>query len=196
MGNSEDMGSLILAWEERLTHRRSRADQLLAEDAKPAQLPLDAAEREFARLRQEVRPLLDATVTAYAALCPSDHPKIQDNGIPGPGGSLGVRFSIWHAFHVAFENARKPKSDDPKPTGLAGALDIRVKRMPGDPLPPRDPKDRFELSVLALRWDPDRGWVEVRRVLPAAWKIEMIAELLDAYLTGFAYDVAAGLPAR
>jgi hypothetical protein len=121
---------------------------------------------------------------------------MEDNGITGPGGSLGLRFSAWHAFHVAFENARKPKSEEPKPAGLAGALDIRVKRMPGDPLPPRDPQDRFELSVLALRWDADRGWVEVRRVLPAQWGPEMVAELLEAYLTGFAYDVAAGLPTR
>ena len=190
------MGSPILAWEERLSHRRERANQLQQDSAAPAKLPLDAAEREFARLRAEVRPLLDATVSAYAPLCPPDYPKIEDNGIPGPGGSLGIRFSIWHAFHVAFEHAKKPKSDEPKPTGLAGALDIRVKRMPGDPLPPRDPKDRFELSVLSLRWDPDRGWVEVRRVLPAQWTVEMVAELLDAYLAGLAYDVAAGLPTR
>lgn len=190
------MGPPILSWEERLTRLRSRAGDLLAAAAAPAQLPLDAAQSGYARLRAETRPLLEATAAAYADLCPAGYPKLQDNEIPGPGGSLGLRFSAWHAFHVAFENARKPKKDEPKPTGLAGALDIRVKRMPGDPLPPRDPNDRFELSVQALRWDPDRGWVEVRRVLPALWTPEMIAELLDAYLTGFAYDVAAGLPTR
>ena len=196
MGNSLDMGPETLPWEARLERLRERAAQLQRDGATPAPLPLDAAEREFARLREASRPLLESTVAAYRELCPPGYPRIQDNGIPGPGGSLGVRFSAWHAFHVAFEHAKKPKSEEPKPTGLAGALDIRVKRMPGDPLPPRDPKDRFELSVLALRWDEDRGWVEVRRVLPAEWSIEMIAELLEAYLAGFAYDVAAGLPTR
>ena len=196
MGNSLVMGPQTLQWEARLDRLRERAAQLVRDGAVPAALTLETAEREFARLRDALRPLLDQTVAAYRDLSPPGYPKIEDNGIPGPGGSLGIRFSAWHAFHVAFEHAKKPKSEEPKPTGLAGALDIRVKRMPGDPLPPRDPKDRFELSVLALRWDEDRGWVEVRRVLPAAWSIEMVAELLEAYLAGFAYDVAAGLPAR
>ena len=194
MGNSIDMGSESLAWQARLERLRERAVQLQREGAAPAKLPFESAEREFARLRDAVRPLLDATAASFGELCPPDYPKIEDNGIPGPGGSLGLRFSVWHAFHVAFEHAKKSKTDEPKPTGLAGALDIRVKRMPGDPLPPRDPTDRFELSVLALRWDEDRGWVEVRRVLPAQWTVEMVAELLDAYLAGFVYDVAAGLP--
>ena len=196
MGNSVDMGSGSLAWEEQLHSLRERAAELQRDGAAPAQLPLDVAEREFARLRDATRPLLDQTATAFAQLCPPGYPRLEDNGIPGPGGSLGLRFSVWHAFHVAFEHAKKPKSDEPKPTGLAGALDIRVKRMPGDPLPPRDPKERFELSIQALRWDADRGWVEVRRVLPERWSAEMVAEQLAAYLAGFAYDVAAGLPTR
>ena len=190
------MGSLSLAWEERLERLRQRAAQLQRDGAAPAQLPLEAAEREFVRLCEASRPLLESTAAAFDSLCPSGYPRIEDNGIPGPGGSLGLRFSVWHAFHVAFEHAKKPKSDEPKPTGLAGALDIRVKRMPGDPLPPRDPHERFELSIQALRWDADRGWVEVRRVLPERWTTEMLAEQLEAYLAGFAYDVAAGLPAR
>ena len=111
----------------------------------------------------------------------------------GPGGSIGIRFTAWHAFQFALENARRRKPDQPKLKGLAGSLDIRMKRMPGDPLPPRDPNDRFELSVLALRWDLDRGWVEVRRVLPAAWTGELLEEHFGAYLTGFVNDAAAGL---
>ncbi|HET7771688.1 MAG TPA: hypothetical protein VFN74_23145 [Chloroflexota bacterium] len=190
------MGSLSLAWTERLARLRDRAVALQRDAAVPAQLPLESAEREFARLRAATRPLLEATAAAFEPLTPAGYPRIEDNGIPGPGGSLGLRFSVWHAFHVAFEHAKKPRSDEPKPTGLAGALDIRVKRMPGDPLPPRDPQERFELSIQALRWDADRGWVEVRRVLPERWTTEMLAEQLEAYLAGFAYDVAAGLPAR
>ena len=190
------MGAGILAWEQRLGALRARADALRSAHAAPARLTHDEAVRQFPLLRDAARPLFDDAARVYADLCPHDYPTIEDNGILGPGGSLGLRFSAWHAFHVALENARKPKSEEPKPKGLAGALDIRVKRMPGDPLPPRDPNDRFELAVLALRWDPDRGWVEVRRVLPAAWDVAMVAELFDLYLAGFAYDVAAGLPDR
>ncbi len=160
----------------------------------PARLPLDQARDGFRRLRDEVQPLLASAAEAYRPLCLAGYPVLEDNGIEGPGGSFGLRFSAWHAFHCAFENAKKPKKNEPKPTGLAGALDIRVKRMPGDPLPPRDPNDRFELATLALRWDEDRGWVEVRRVLPERWTRDMIEELFAAYLAGFAYDVAAGLP--
>lgn len=183
-------------WELRLAALRARTESLLAARAAPARLPHDEALRQFPRLRDAARPLFDAASRAYADFCPGGYPTIEDNGIVGPGGSLGIRFSAWHAFHVALENARKEKSDEPKPKGLAGALDIRVKRMPGDPLPPRDPNDRLELALLALRWDPDRGWVEVRRVLPAAWDAAMLADLFEAYLAGFAYDVAAGLPER
>src|SRR5688572_6310498 len=82
MGNSEVMGAPILSWDERLKRLRARADGLSAAGAKPALLPLDAAERGFARLRSEVRPLLDATAGAYAELCPPGYPKLQDNGIP------------------------------------------------------------------------------------------------------------------
>lgn len=160
------------------------------------QLPLDEAGRQFERLRAASRALLEAASSAFDGVCPRGFPSIEDNGIVGPGASVGIRFSKWHAFHFALERVKKHKKQEPKPPGLAGALDIRLKRMPGDPLPPRDPRDRFELAALALRWDPDRGWVEVRRVLPAAWTTDMLADLFEAYLVGFAYDVAAGLPAR
>jgi len=162
--------------------------------AKPARLPLDAAQLGYARLLAVARPLLIEAAGAFRDMCPPGYPAVEDNGIPGPGGSVGVRFSAWHAFHVAFENVKKPKKDEPKPAGLAGALDIRVRRMPGDPLPPRDRNDRFELATLALRWDEDRGWGEVRHVLPAAWTEEMVAAHFEAYLIGFCYDIAAGLP--
>ena len=182
------------AWEGRLAALRRRTEQLISAGAAPGALTRDDAHEGYARLRAAAEPLFSSVIGAYAGLCPDGFPVIEDNGIMGPGGSLGVRFSAWHAFHVAFENAKKPKKDEPKPTGLAGALDIRVKRMPGDPLPPPDPKDRFELVTLGLRWDADRGWIETRRVLPAAWTEEMVAEHLEAYLAGFSYDVAAGLP--
>jgi hypothetical protein len=186
----------VQGWEERLAALRRRTEYLLQTEARPAALTWDEAHAAYARLREAAQPLFDGAVRTYTGLCPYGMPVIEDNRIMGPGGSLGIRFSVWHAFHVAFENAKRPKKEEPKPTGLAGALDIRVKRMPGDPLPPRDPRDRFELATLGLRWDEDRGWVELRRVLPTAWTPEMVAEQFEAYLAGFGYDVAAGLPAQ
>src|SRR5687768_15963879 len=124
MGNSEGMGPAILTWTERLTRLRARTDELLGTGAAPALRALEDATRDFGRFRHALRPLLDAIGAAYAELCPNGYPRIEDNEIPGPGGSVGMRFSAWHAFYVAFENAKKPKSADPKPTGLAGALDI------------------------------------------------------------------------
>lgn len=186
----------ILTWQARLQTLRERTDALISSQAKPGSLPLDVAEAGFASLLAVARPLLEEAASAFRDVCPPGYPSVEDNAIPGPGGSVGVRFSAWHAFHIAFENVKKPKKAGPKPAGLAGALNIRVRRMPGDPLPPRDQNDRFELALLALRWDEGRGWVEVRRVLPAAWTEEMVAELFVAYLIGFSYDVAAGLPQR
>jgi len=196
MGNSvADMGPPILRWEERLARLRARAEALSAAGAQPALLPLDAALSGYARLKDTALPLLESASTALGSLCPVSYPRIEDNAILGPGGSIGIRFSARHAFHFAIENARRLKKAADKPKGLAGVLDVPVKRMPGDPLPPRDPSDRFELVVLALRWDADRGWVEVRRVLPAAWTNQMLEEHFDAYLSGFVYDAAAGLVA-
>jgi hypothetical protein len=65
--------------------------------------------------------------------------------------------------------------------------------MPGDPLPPRDPQEPLELVVLGLRWDDDRGWVEVRRRLDPRWDAHVLAEHLTAYLLGLNHDIAAGL---
>lgn len=138
--------------------------------------------------------MLEIVATSYADLCPAGYPQVEDNEIEGAGGSIGIRFSAWHAFFLALQRAPRPKKTEPKPSGLAGALDIRMKRMPGDPLPPPDPNVRLELVTLGLRWDPERGWVEIRRVLPQAWKIFMVEEQFDAYLAGLNYDLAAGLP--
>jgi hypothetical protein len=193
VGHEESMR--ILAWQGRLDALRARARALDHAGARPAQLPLDAARDGFDQLRAAARPLFEAAAAAYGDVCPAGYPSVEDNGIAGPGASLGVRFSPWHAYFVGFENARRPAKAEPKPAGLAGALDIRVRRMPGDPLPPRDPNDRFELTALGMRWDEDRGWVETRRVLPSPWTPDMLAELFEAYLAGFNYDVAAGLPA-
>jgi hypothetical protein len=186
----------ILAPVQRLEALRARAQQLKETGAVPASLRLEEAATGWQQLREVGRQLVRAAAETYGPLCPEGYPTIEDNGIDGPGGSVGVRFSIWHAFHFAFQHAKKRKKAEPKPTGLAGALDIRVKRMPGDPLPPRDPNDRFELVTQGLRWDEDRGWVETRFVLPVKWTEGMLLDLLAAYLAGFNLDVAAGLPAR
>lgn len=181
-------------WPERVTARRARADALLSAEARPVALPVAEAQESFARLRRECRVMLDLAASAYADLCPAGYPQVEDNQIEGAGGSVGIRFSAWHAFFLALQRAPRPKKTEPKASGLAGALDIRMKRMPGDPLPPPDPNVRLELATLSLRWDTERGWVEIRRVLPREWRVSMVEEQFDAYLTGFNYDVAAGLP--
>jgi hypothetical protein len=181
-------------WTARVAALRDQANTLISDGARPEALPAADAQASFGRMRREALSVLEAAVAAYGDLCPPGYPLLEDNGIEGAGGSVGVRFSAWHAFFLSLQNAPRPKNVELKPAGLAGALDVRVKRMPGDPLPPPDPNVRLELVVQSLRWDGERGWVEVRRVLPRAWNLGMVQDLFAAFLAGFNYDVAAGLP--
>ena len=130
----------------------------------------------------------------YRPLCPTGFPVVEDNAIEGAGGSIGLRFSKWHAFFFALEHAPKRKAAAPPPalSGTPGLATVRLKRLPGQPLPPPNPNVELLLFVLALRWDESRGWVEVRRPLPAAWDQEVLVEHLAAYLAGLNYDLAAG----
>ena len=45
--------------------------------------------------------------------------------------------------------------------------------------------------MLGLRWDEDRGWVEVRRPLPPRWDLAMLRDHLTAHLIGLNYDLLA-----
>jgi hypothetical protein len=179
-------------WEAALARLQRRADALRQAEGPPPPLIGDAGPAALERLRATAGPLLEAVGGAYAGLCPPGYPALDDNGIPGPGGSIGLRLSRWHAVYFALEHRKKPRKAEPKPAGLAGALGVTRKRLPGEPLPPPDPNLEQELAVLALRWDEGRGWVEVRRPLHPSWSPETLQEHLVAYLLAFNYDVAAG----
>jgi hypothetical protein len=187
------MADSAAAWEAELAGLRRRVETLRAAVGRPEPLVGAAGRAALARVRREARPLFEAVARAYDGLCPSGFPVLEDNGIAGPGGSIGVRFSPKHVFFVALEHAKKRPPAEPGPARLAGALGVRLKRLPGQPLPPPDPHARFELVVLGLRWDDDRGWVEVRRPLDSRWDQTMLQDHLTAYLLGLNYDVAAGL---
>src|ERR671922_299807 len=110
-----------------------------------------------------------------------------------PRFASGAGLTPRPASSSARDQPKTPRPAEPGPAGLAGALGVRLKRLPGQPLPPPDPHARFELVVLGLRWDDDRGWVEVRRPLDSRWDQTMLQDHLTAYLLGLNYDVAAGL---
>lgn len=186
------MDDTIRLTAQRLAALRARAETLreLQRDQPP--LPADAGRETLAAVREAVRPLLEAVADTYRGLCPDGYPLVEDNGITGAGGSVGVRFSPWHAFFVSLDNVRKPRpkaEEAPAVPGVATAPGVRLKRLPGSPLPPPDPNVRVELATLALRWDPERGWVEVRRALPVRWDRSMVEEHLAGYLIGLNYDV-------
>jgi hypothetical protein len=186
--------SAASSWATEVSRLQRRAAELTAASGPWAPLRGPAGAEALARLREVARPLLAEVARAYADRCPQEYPRLEDNGIQGPGGSIGLRLSPWHAVFFALEHLpTKRKGSAPKPAGLAGALGLQPKRMPGDPLPPPDPHVALELAVLAMRWDEGRGWVELRRPLPAAWTPAMLQEHLTAYLIGFNFDLARGL---
>jgi hypothetical protein len=181
------------AWAAVLATLRRRVDALRRDGARWRPLRGEAGPEALARLRREARPLLEAMGEAYRDLLPPGYPALDDNGIAGAGGSIGLRLSRWHAVFFALEHVKQKKAPPPKPAGLIGALGVTRKRLPGEPLPPPDPNVELELTVLSLRWDEARGWVEVRRPLDPAWTGQTLQEHLTAYALGFNYDVAAGL---
>jgi hypothetical protein len=182
------------AWAAQLAAFRRQVEAQQQKLGNAAPLVGEAGSAALARVRGEAHPLLEAVVGAYSGLCAPGFPVLEDNGIDGPGGSIGVRFSPHHAIYIALERVQAPKKAEPKPSGLAGALGVRLKRMPGQPLPPPDPHARYELVVLGLRWDDARGWVEVRRPLDPRWDAAMLQQHLCGYLLGFNFDIVAGLP--
>lgn len=180
-------------WNGRLETLRQQAGTLTGGTGLCRPLTADAGRDALARLREMARSLFDDVLVAYGPFCPPEFPMLEDNGIPGPGGATGVRFSRWHAFFFALEHAGKRKPP-PKPPGLTGATGVPFKRMPGQPLPPPDPNVELTLVALSLRWDESRGWVEVRRRLPETWDVAVLSDHLAAYLSGLNYDLAAPGP--
>src|SRR5688500_2025384 len=94
-------------WEEALARLQRRAAALRQSEGAPPPLIGDAGPAALARLRGTAGPLLQAVASAYAGLCPPGYPAPDDNGIPGPGGSIGLRFSRWHAIYFALEHRKK-----------------------------------------------------------------------------------------
>lgn len=146
----------------------------------------------LAHLRLTARPLLEEVVKRYGAACHRGFPVLEDNGIEGAGGSIGVRFSRWHALYFSLENATRRTSSSGKVAISLESGDPTRKRLPGEPMPPPDPNRKVTLAALALRWDDDRGWMEMRRPLPPRPTERELREQLLICLTGLNYDLAAG----
>ncbi|MBI3971904.1 MAG: hypothetical protein HY332_11495 [Chloroflexi bacterium] len=184
-------------WLPDLASLRLRADELRAGTGRLKPFRGPAGEQALVDLRRVARPQLDAVAASYAPLCPPGYPVVEDNEIRGPGGSIGLRFSKWHSFFFALEHAKRRRPAASKPSGLRAVPrdpEVKMKRLPGQPLPPPDVNTPLELVTLALRWEEARGWVEIRRPLPAQWDEAMLWEHLAAYLIGINYDLAAGWP--
>jgi hypothetical protein len=183
-------------WGEALAALRRKAAAWQEAGPMPDPLRREDGEHAFARLRGASRRLFEATARAYRDLCPEGYPRIEDNGIPGPGGAIGLRLGPHHAFFCSLEHVRQKARREERTEGLAGALGLSTrKRLPGDPLPPADPDQPVRLALLALRWDAAGGWSEVRRVLDPRWDEALLFAHLGAFLLGFGYDATLAAPA-
>jgi hypothetical protein len=192
-GWSEGWGE---GWGEALAALRRKAAAWQGAGPMPDPLRREDGERAFARLRVASRRLFEAARRAYRDLCPEGYPQIEDNGIPGPGGAIGLRLGPHHAFFCSLEHVRQKARRGERTEGLAGALGLSTKkRLPGDPLPPAGPDQPVRLALLALRWDAAGGWSEVRRVLDPRWDEALLFEHLGAFLLGFGYDATLAAPA-
>ncbi len=153
---------------------------------------LDGA-RALADVREHVGPRLRDAVSIIDRYCPTGYPVFEDNGIPGPGGSVGVRLSAWHSLFFALEADRPPPARHVPPVGVlpGDPYEVKPRRMPGGPLPPPDMDAPVTLVCLILRYDPARGWVELRRRLDPRWDGELIDDHVVPCLIGFAHDAVA-----
>jgi hypothetical protein len=181
---------MSLPWGEELAALRRRAEVLRRAGPMPDPITREEGERLFARLRESVRTLLEATVEAYRGQCPEGYPLVDDNQIPGTGGAIGVRFDEHHSFFFTFERVARKQKKDKERAGSAGAPETAPKkRMPGDPLPPPDPDEPVRLAMIALRYDEHSGWQETHRPLDPRWDEQLLREHLAAYLVGVGYDL-------
>lgn len=151
-------------------------------------------EGAYAALRTVAALRLRECVPLVADLCPPGYPAFEDNGIDGPGGAVGVRLSAWHAIFFALENVRRRTTRHETPPGLLPGepYEVKPRRLPGGPIPAPDMEAPVTLACLILRYDPDRGWVEVRRRIDPRWDLAVIDDHLMPSLVGFAHDAMAG----
>lgn len=173
---------------------RARVVAIRTAYASPATLARRDGEAAFAALRAAATRRLRETVPMVEALCPAGYPAYEDNGIAGPGGAVGVRLSAWHAIFFAIEHVRLKTARHAPPLGVLPGepFEVKPRRLPGGPIPPPDMDAPVMLACLTLRYDPDRGWVEVRRRIDPRWDGAVIDDHLLPCLVGFAHDAASG----
>ena len=176
------------------TLARKRVAAIRTGYASPATLARRDGEAAYAALRAAAVKRLGETVPMIESLCPSGYPAFEDNGISGPGGAVGVRLSAWHAIFFALEHVRLKTSRHAPPLGVlpGESFEVKPRRLPGGPIPPPDMDAPVTLACLTLRYDPDRGWVEVRRRIDPRWDADVIDDHLLPCLVGFAHDAASG----
>ncbi len=187
------------SWEAQLAGLRRRMEVLRDSGPMPDPLQRQQGDVLYGQLREQARGLFEAMVAAYRGLCPEGYPLIDDNGITGTGGAIGIRFDVHHAFFFTYERVKikQKKTREEEPQGLAGALGlVPRKRMPGDPLPRPKPSDPVRLAMIALRWDEHSGWQEVHRPLDPRWDEVLLREHLAAFLVGIGYDLTVAAQVR
>lgn len=187
------------SWEEQLVGLRRRMEALRDAGPMPDPLRREQGDVLYGRLRERARRLFEATVEAYRGLCPEGYPLIDDNGITGTGGAIGIRFDVHHAFFFTYERVKikHKKSKEEELQGLAGALGlVPKKRMPGEPMPQPKPGDPVRLAMIALRWDEHSGWQEMHRPLDPRWNETLLREHLAAFLVGIGYDLTVAARIR
>lgn len=162
--------------------------------ASPATLVRRDGESAYAALRAAAVKRMGETVPMVASMCPPGYPAFEDNGISGPGGAVGVRLSAWHAIFFSLEHVRLKTTRHVTPLGVLPGepFEVKPRRLPGGPIPPPDMDALVTLACLTLRYDPDRGWVEVRRRIDPRWNADVIDDHLLPCLVGFAHDAASG----
>jgi hypothetical protein len=186
------MTDTLPQWSDELAELRGRAEALRATGPMPDPLPRAEGEANYARLREAAQALFQATVAAYRDLCPGDYPLIDDNGIPGTGGAIGIRFDEHHSFFFTFERVKARSKKDGQDERFRQASTpgaVPRKRMPGDPLPEADPSEPVRLAMIALRYGEHSGWQETHRALDPRWDERLLREHLAAFLVGIGYDL-------
>ena len=176
------------------TYARIRVAAITSGFTPPVTLRRREGEVAYGELRAAAVQRLHEAVPMVERLCPPGYPVYEDNGIAGPGGAVGVRLSAWHAIFFAIEHVRLKSSRHETPLGVlpGEAFEVKPRRLPGGPIPPPDMDAPVTLVCLTLRYDPDRGWVEVRRRIDPRWTAEVIDDHLLPCLVGFAHDAACG----
>jgi hypothetical protein len=173
---------------------RTRVAAISSGSASPSALARRDGEVAFSELRAAAARRLGETVPMVQRLCPPGYPAYEDNGITGPGGAIGVRLSAWHAIFFALEHVRLKTTRHEPPLGVlpGEAFEVKPRRLPGGPIPPPDMDAPVTLACLTLRYDPDRGWVEVRRRIDPRWDLDVIDDHVLPCLVGFAHDATFG----